>query len=153
MNRDQIIEKLQHYFKIYELVDSRTYDTYGDDAWQFFETNILHVMLIIREGINKPIIVNTWITGGIYDERGLRTNLCEIVVDKTNDNKLYLSGHVLGVAIDFKVKGISSDDVRQWIVDNQDLFPCKVRLENNVTWVHIDTKYLKRNPKIYLFDV
>ena len=153
MNRNEIISDLEQYFHKFELVDVPTFNKYGARSWQFFDTNILHVLLIIRQGIGKPIIVNDWKDGGIYEERGLRTNIGQICKNKTQLGKLYLSGHVLGKAFDFKVKGMDSSDVRKWIFDNKDLMPCKVRLENNVSWVHIDTKYLRGNPKIYIFDV
>ena len=44
-------------------------------------------------------------------------NLCSIVQAKTRKEILYLSGHVLGKAFDFKVKGMDSEDVRKWIID------------------------------------
>ena len=160
MTRVEIIDGLVNYFGIYELVDEQTYNRFGEEAWQFFDTDTLHVLLIIREGIDKPIDINNWKWGGVYDERGLRTNVCDIVSRKTRANKLYLSGHVLGKAIDFKVKGMKSEDVRHWIQDNEDLFPCKIRLEhiktktgNPISWVHYDTKHISDKPKIYWFNV
>jgi len=160
MNRDQITEQLSQYFAVHELVDELTYNKYGNESWQFFDKDFLHVLLIIREGIGKPIEINDWKWGGYNSQRGLRTNLCGITQQKTRNDKLYLSGHMLGKAADLKIKGMNADDARQWIIDNQDLFPCKVRLEHKIkstgktiTWVHIDTKYLKRNHQVYLFEV
>lgn len=160
MNRQIIEQRLRQYFQFHELVDKQTYETFGDNSWQFFDTDTLHSLLILREGINLPFEVNDWYWGGRYDERGLRTNICDIVYKKTIKKRLYLSGHVLGKAFDFKVKGMNSDDVRQWAVDNGDLFPCKLRFENinsatgkTITWVHFDTKYIESKPKIYLFNI
>lgn len=160
MTRKQILRELSNYFRPFELVDELTYNKFGKSALQFFDTDTLHCLLILREGINKPFTVNTWYWGGRYDERGLRTNICDIVYKKTLKKKLYLSGHLLGKAFDFKVKGMTSDDVRQWAVDNSHLFPCKIRFENvntltgkPITWVHFDTKWIERNPKVYLFDI
>ena len=129
MNRDEIIGRLKRYFAIYELVDEPVFRKYRDTAWQFFDTETLHTLLVLREGINLPFTVNNWYWGGRYDERGLRVNTSPIFYNKTIKKKMYLSGHVLGKAIDFKVKGMHADDVRQWIVENQDLLPCKIRLE------------------------
>lgn len=158
MNRNEIISDLEQYFEKYELVDVLTYNKYGEKSWQFFDTNILYVLLLIRTGINRQITVNNWKWGGIYQERGLRTNLSKITRGKTKDNQLYLSAHIMAKAFDFKVKDMDSEDVRMWIVKNQSIFPCKIRLEHKkngipITWVHIDTKYLSSNPKVYLFDV
>lgn len=164
MDRDLIILELKKYFDVREFVDQRTHRKHGEDSWQFFCTELLHVILFARKGIDKPFTANNWHYAKqgavIYDERGLRTNICDIVKGKTDEGILYLSGHPLGMALDFKVKGIPSDDVRQWFVDNADALPCKIRLENKViftgktiTWVHIDVKHVKRNPKVYLFNI
>ena len=109
--------------------------------------------MIVREGLNKPITVNNWHIGGRFEQRGLRDNTQPIVKDKTIKGKLYLSAHVLGKAVDFDVKGMTAQKVRQWIVDNHELFPCKVRLEDGVNWVHLDVISEEKNPKVYLFKV
>ena len=158
MNRDQIILKLQNYFSIYELVGRRTYKKYGNDSWQFFETNALHCLLIIREGINDSCTINDWKWGGKFSHRGLRTNLQQLFSKYFGKSILYLSGHVLGCAFDLVFKNTSAIEVRKWIVENAHLFPCKIRLERNkngkpITWTHFDTKHLKRNPKVYQFDI
>jgi len=76
------------------------------------------------------------------------------------DSQLYLSAHLMGKGIDFGVAGMSADEVRTWIIENQDLFPCKIRLEHKVaktgktiTWVHLDVYYEEKNPHIYFFNV
>ena len=71
---------------------------------------------------------------------------------------MYLSGHVLGMALDFTVKGMTSIAVRQWIENNQEKFSCKLRLEDKfrgkpISWVHVDVKQIESNPKIYRFNV
>lgn len=160
MNRQEIEQRLRKYFHHHELVDRATYQRHGTDSWQFFDTDILLSLLILREGINLPFDVNNWYWGGIYDERGLRTNICDIVYKKTIKKRLYLSGHILGKAFDFKVKGMSSDKVRQWAVDHADLFPCNLQFENvnsatgkTISWVHMDSRYISSKPKIYLFNI
>jgi hypothetical protein len=158
MKRTEIINKLKQYFKPYELVGKRTHEKLGGDSWQVFDTDTLHCLLIMREGINKPFTINTWFNGGQYDERGFRSNVQFIPKDKTLRNRLYLSGHVMGKAFDFKVSGMESEDVRNWIEANADLFPCKVRLEWRkggvpISWVHFDTKQIAGFPKVYKFNI
>lgn len=158
MSRGEIIEQVKVYFKIQELVSKEVYEKYGDASWFVLQTGALVCLLLIRVGIGKPITVNTWHKGGRYDERGYRDNLGPIVVGKTVSGELYVSGHVLGCAFDFKVKGWSACEVRTWIEENAEIFPCKIRLERQlngkpITWVHIDTKYYEDNPKVYLFDL
>lgn len=158
MERSELILEVKKYFQIQELVSEAVYKKHGEAAWFIFQTEILVCLLLIRVGIGKPITINTWHRGGRFDERGYRDNLSEIVTSKTDNDQLYISGHVLGIALDFTVKGMTANAVRSWIVENKDMFPCKVRLERkylgkSISWVHIDTKHYDNNPKIYLFDV
>jgi hypothetical protein len=45
-----------------------------------------------------------------------------------------------GTGIDFDVKGMCAEEVRQWIERNQILLPYAVRLEDAVSWVHLDLR-------------
>jgi len=158
MERAELIQEVKKYFKIQELVSEAVYRKHGEAAWFIFQTEILVCLLLIRVGIGKPVTINNWHVGGEFDERGYRDNLCDIVVSRTSREQLYISGHVLGIALDFDVKGMTASEVRNWIVENKHIFPCKVRLERKyrgkeISWVHIDTKYYDKNPKVYLFDV
>ena len=158
MTRIDIIDQLKKYFRIEELVSREVHHKYGNDAWALFRTETLHCLLIMRKGIGKPFTVNTWLWDGVYDERGFRENTCDICKRRTSRGLLYTSGHVLGCAFDFTVEDMSPDLVRDWIEENAELFPCKVRLEDlkdnePITWVHFDTKFYDRHPKVYRFNV
>jgi len=149
------MKTIKDYFCIEELVDKTVYDKYGERSWRFLDTTILESLLIVREGLGKSITVNNWKWGGKFSQRGLRHNMSSLVKNKT---RLYLSAHIFGKAFDFDVKGVSSVDVRKWIVENADLFPCKIRLERNmngkpISWIHLDTIAEDKNPKVYQFDV
>ena len=155
MKREQIINQLRQYFEVYELVDKIVFDVHGHNSWKFFSTDLLHCLLIIRKELGKPITINNWYWGGSLSQRGLRHNLSNMVLKKT---RLYLSAHMMGKAIDFDVRGMTAGEVRKWINDNPDKFPCKIRLENRmkgepISWVHLDIIDEKTNPKVYLFDV
>lgn len=158
MTRYEIIKRLKLYFEIYELVGKWTYRIHGERAWKFFSTDALHALLITREGIDKGFTINTWYWGGRFSQRGLRTNLQNIFRQMFLSFKLYLSGHVLGEAFDFDVKGMTSVEVRKWIVENKHLYPMQIRLERNkngkpISWTHLDTIEEEKNPHVYLFDV
>ncbi len=148
MTRERIIEKVQKYFTIDELVGSRTAARYKERAWRFLDTDLLHAILIVRENLDRSMTVNY----GSSEQRGLRTNIQSIVKDKTERNKLYISAHILGKAVDFDIKGMTAQQVRDWIIDSESLFPFKIRLEDGVTWVHLDVISEDHNPKIYLFN-
>ena len=69
-----------------------------------------------------------------------------------------MSPHIFGKSFDFDVKDMTAVEVREWIVDNADKFPCKIRLERNmggkpISWVHMDTMSDHTKPMVYQFDV
>jgi hypothetical protein len=124
-------------FKIYELVDRETYETFGLHAWRFIDKDLINVLDFIRNSLDRKITINNWYWSGEFEQRGLRTNVSEIVKDKTMKDELYLSAHVLGKAADFDVEGMSAEEVRKWLSENK--LPVNVRVENSVNWVHLDT--------------
>ena len=129
------------YFKIQELVSKKVYDNYGEQAWMFIDTKLIKVLDLLREHFNKPITINNWMWGGTLEQRGLRTNLDELVKKKTEKGTLYISQHILGKAADFNVKGLSSEEVYKEILKNRGKFYLISRIENidsTPTWVHID---------------
>lgn len=153
MTRQEIIQeiKAKNYFSIKELVCKHVYNKFGEKAWQFLDTELLHTLLIIRKTINKPITVNNWSTGGTFSQRGCRCNICQIPKDKTVANALYMSAHINGAGVDFDVKGMTAQAVRNWIIANQALLPYPIRLEDKVTWVHLDIYDLLNGQKVNLF--
>lgn len=144
MSENEILTGIKTYFKITEFVGTATFKKYGDRSWRFLDFRLLETLLIIRETLNRPIRINH----GTSEQRGLRTNIQPMVKGKLG---LYLSAHILGKAIDFDVKGMEAQEVRDWIVANESIFPYKIRLEDGVSWVHLDVIYESHNPKVYLF--
>jgi hypothetical protein len=136
MNRQEIIYGLKEYFTIGELVCLDTNRIHGEKSWKFFRTEFLETLLVLRRDIFKvPMACNY----GDFTQRGLRCNLCQIVKDKTKENKSYLSAHVLGCGGDFTVQGMTAEEARIKIMENIDLLPYPIRLEQGVSWLHIDT--------------
>lgn len=145
MTRKEIIDKLKPYFDIRELVCNHVYERFKDRAWMFLSTELLHTLLVLRtEIINLPMIVNT----STMKQRGLRCNMCPLVQSK---KYAYLSPHVLGKGIDFTCTGKTAEEIRLLIRDNADKLPYKIRLEKNVSWVHIDCYDQGFNNKITEF--
>lgn len=146
MTRDEIIAEVSKYFGIKELVCDHTYKKWGDQSWQFLDTDFLHALLVIRRDILRvPMTCNY--KG--YMQRGLRCNCCQLVASKKAN---YLSAHVLGKAGDFTCSGMTAAQARQIIRANADRLPCNIRLEDGVTWLHMDVlpQYGIRD-KVYLF--
>lgn len=158
MTDEQIYKGIQKYFDIRELVDQATYNKWRQKSWQFLCPRMLHTLLILREGIGKPITINNWQWNGNFDERGLRTNTNTILHNATIEDRLYLSAHIMGKAVDLDVKEMKAEEVRNWILDNEDLFPYKIRLEHKkngrpINWTHIDCFWYWDNPPVYLFNI
>lgn len=152
MAHEEVVKNLKEYFVIEELVDRTVFNKYGERAWRFFDRRLLDNLLWIRTNINKSMTINNWLWGGSFDERGLRTNISDLVKRKT---RLYLSAHLRGGAVDFDVKGMTAQEVRDWLVANADGLPHKIRVEETlngkkISWVHIDVDDESKNPKVYL---
>ena len=129
---------IQDYFGIKELVCKHVYDKWGEKAWRFLDDRLLANLLFIRKGIGRPIVVNNWAKGGEYSQRGLRCNCCALCIEKTDLRKVYLTQHVFGKAVDFNVVGMDAESVRRWIKENAEELPYPCRLEEEVSWVHMD---------------
>jgi hypothetical protein len=135
MKRNEIITELKKYFGIKELVCNHTLAAFGEKSWQFLNTELLETLLVLRRDIFK---VATNVNYGSMTQRGLRCNLCQLVKEKSSKNQIYLSSHCVGGGLDIDFKGFTAEQSREIIRKNADKLPYPVRLEKDVTWVHID---------------
>lgn len=151
-----IYSEIENFFKVQEVVSKKVYSKYGKKAWMFIDNNALLMLLELRKHFNRPIMINNWHYGGILNERGLRTNVDPILYKKTKEQKMYISGHVLGKAFDITVKGLTSEEVVKEIIKNKDKFKFITRIENpksTPTWVHFDLIGTRINNEIYIFKI
>lgn len=145
MKRSEVISELKGYFKTSDLVCPHTFKRFGESSWNFFDTDTLATVLILRTKIlNVPMICNDM----MHTQRGNRCNLCAMVKAKTSN---YLSAHILFRAFDFALKDMTAETARKLISANANLLPCNVRLESNVTWLHIDTNAHDKSNKVTIF--
>lgn len=134
MTRQEILAAIRPYFDAEELVCDHTFKKWGEQSWNFLDTDFLHALLVVRRDIlKKPM----WCNGNAKKQRGLRCNRCQMVRDKSS---VYLSAHTLGKAGDFTVTGMTAEQARQKIKENAHLLPCPVRLERGVSWLHMDVR-------------
>ena len=146
------MSKLTDYFRPEELVCPHVYERFGERSLDFLDSRLKETLLVIREKLNRPMYINNWVWGGDKTQRGLRCNVCRIVREQSNLEKPYLSAHLLGKGIDFNVKGMTAQEVRDWLKTNQILLPYPIRVESDVTWVHIDVlEYGQSGNKITYF--
>lgn len=134
MTRIEVIERLQGYFDLSELVCEHTLKRWGKQAWQFFDTATLNTLLVLRSEILRvPMTINN----GESTQRGLRCNLCSIV--KSKGNKQYLSAHLMGKGFDVVSSEMTAQEMRDKIFENADKLPVPIRIEDGVSWLHFDT--------------
>lgn len=134
--------KCEH-FKIWELVPEELMTMPEEYLWQLFDENLLIAIDRLRDVLCKPITINNWKSGGQFKWRGIRTNSCKIGATR--------SPHKIGKAFDFDVKGMKAQEVRDYIVSHQKMFPEITRMEKDVNWVHVDCMPHKYKG-LYLFN-
>ena len=140
------------YFSVKELVCKHVYERYGEKAAMFLDDKLIETLNVIREQILcSPMTVNNWHAGGDFTQRGLRCNICELVKNKTDAGRLYLSAHMLGKAVDCNADGMTAQEARRLIIEKQELLPYPIRLEDGVSWLHIDLYDNGKKEKVYLF--
>lgn len=147
MTRQEIITELKNYFSIEELVCPHCFKKFGDKSWRFLDTELLHTILIVRRDILK---VQMMCNSGDYTQRGLRCNLCYESRSRTLKGEMYLSAHCNGAGADFVFKAITAEKARSLIKEQQNLLPYNIRLEKNVSWLHIDC--FDTGQKVYEFN-
>lgn len=140
------------FFSVKELVCKHVYERYGENAAMFLDDKLIETLNVIREQILcAPMTVNNWHAGGNFTQRGLRCNICELVKSKTDAGRLYLSAHMLGKAVDCNVEGMTAEKARRLIIEKQESLPYPIRLEDGVSWLHIDVYNNGKGEKVYLF--
>lgn len=141
------------YFQLYELMPPElyTYDMMVSEEArerafaQYFDEKLLITIDIIRgEIIKAPLICNTWFQDGNRKNCGLRSEGCTVGALK--------SQHKLGKAVDLVSNKYTAEEMRQMIKENEHLLPYPIRIEEGVSWLHVDVKDMDyKGKKIYWF--
>jgi len=145
-----MIQKLNN-FTLDELVCPHVYEKYGAFAYNFFDPRLLITVETLRDRINKAVFINNWQEHGPFSQRGLRCPECQIPKDYAAKGILYMSAHPLGKGFDFDVEGLLAGEVREWIKVHANWWPYPIRLEDGVTWIHLDL-YNDTENKVILFN-
>lgn len=135
------------YFKLYELLPR---ELYVDEVsgWDKFDPKLLETLDVIREILGVSLICNNWKHGGSRNYCGARIPKC----------KEYSYGSYHTVRSDRKVMAadlistkMSATDMRAKIIANASKLPHNIRIENGVSWLHVDVAE-KKGCKVYLFN-
>ncbi len=120
-------------FIIEELVPKGLHQKYGEKCWEFLDPNLLEMIDVIKERFPKGTCsINTWKWNGNRHWSGIRTS----------DSKYYSQGsmHTWGKAVDMIFSAYRSDEVREDILKNPNIYKHIKGLELGISWVHIDTR-------------
>ena len=104
-------------------------------AWGLLDSRMLFTIDAIRKYFGKPVYVNSWDSGGELSLRGLRPFNTKVGAE--------FSTHKYGIGIDFTVKGIDSQEIRNHIKANYlnlSIYKYITCIEDfkGMNWVHID---------------
>jgi len=145
------------HFNIRELVPRHIYNLRGEEAWGLLDYTALKTLEWLRENLGA-CTVNNWNSGGRKEQSGLRT--FEYYIRDKNMTKpqameaigLSNSQHKYGRAFDCTFSNCNAEQVRHWIKEHwcESGFDWAITLEENVSWVHFDTRNQPEN-KVYLF--
>lgn len=125
-------------FDIRELVPPSIHAKYGDKSIWFLDTDAIKFLHFSRKRYGKPHFVNTWHTGGQFENRGFRL--------PGSTTGALLSQHKFGRAFDWNVAGMTPDEIRADILANQEEWMANglTTIEDGKyapTWVHGDSRW------------
>lgn len=140
--------KVNKYFDIKELVSSRVYNKYGDNAVELLNSKALKMLENVREILDVPLICNNWAAGGNRNYCGYREPECTIGAKG--------SFHRKALAFDLISKYMTAAEMRDKLEQNQDklIYPIRVEKWDNkgeINWLHIDISPNTHGKKLYFF--
>lgn len=136
--------KKSKHFKLTELLPKEVYidENHGCDL---MDDSIIDVIDWLKGlvGNSVRLIINNWNIGGARNNCGYRTADCTVGAPN--------SRHKKGLAVDIISPDMTAEELRDLVELNKDTLPWPVRIEKNVTWLHIDTDNTT-DEKIYYFN-
>jgi len=130
------------YFKVQEFVSKKFYADRGDKAIYHIDSRAIKFIEELRGVLGKSITINDWSWGGKFQHRGYRTT-------DSSDYSPH-SQHSDGRALDFDVKGMTANEVREFLIANvnNSIMKDVSFIESDCNWVHIDFRYSEFNDLI-----
>lgn len=139
--------KVSQNFELEEFVSRQTFELWKEKSIWFLDYRIISLAEFMLKTFKNEMIINDWHTGGKEENRGFRIPS----ITKTE----VISQHNFGRAIDFTIKDINPEEVREYIRMN---FP-HLRLiygiaaiETNINWVHVDCRNNNNSIKLIEFS-
>lgn len=124
--------KVSKNFYLQEFVPLSMYEEEGERAIGAIDERIIISAQTLRDELGSPLSINTWHSGGERYESGLR------VEGMTHYSRL--SQHTYGRAVDIVSNKYLAQELREHILRNPRKYPYITRLEDKVSWLHMDLK-------------
>jgi len=114
--------------------------------YMYISTALVEYAEKVRVHFGVSMTINNWNSGGSYTLRGWRPRNTSVGAKN--------SMHKVGCAIDYDIKGLTAERVREMIKSDQKLFYSYGlrRVENGVSWVHNDIKPTEAKDVILFFN-
>lgn len=142
--------KLTTHFYLDEFWDKLTYITYDKETlMQKLNMEFIEDLEKLRNDLDVPVTINNWWNRGIYQWRGARNENSSVFSEHSMHTCRVSHVQEVLQAVDFSCP-IVSMDVRKYIIQNHLNYPSFKRMEDGVSWVHVDTKECGHEG-IYLF--
>jgi hypothetical protein len=135
----QKLDLIHGYFLVQELVSERVYILCGDMSIALIPLEELITVVTLRKELDRAMYINTWCFPKMkrFDGRGYR--------DLLEETGSLGSQHRIAKGWDYDVVGMTAQEVRDFIIENQNKFPHIRRLEDGVSWTHHDSKCTNKN--------
>jgi hypothetical protein len=135
-------EKRCKWFKLYELLPPEIYKD-EEHGWNLIDDRLKDTIDFLRELFNTPLIINNWKLNGSRKFSGFRPKTCTIGAK--------CSAHKQGMAADIISPKIAAFAMRKTIHLHKTSLPHPVRLEADVSWLHVDVRNDGSKDKIIEF--
>jgi hypothetical protein len=132
------------HFEAQEFVPPEIFNRFGADSLWFMDCRMTWTADAAREYFGVPITINDWLWGGRFKYRGYRPPQCTEGAEN--------SQHRLAQALDFDVKGISAEEVRQEIKTHpsEPAFRFVTTVEDSVNWNHWDCRARRESQVVFI---
>jgi len=132
--------KVSKNFFLDEVIHPNIYNRFKGMSTKYINKELIILLQLIRDNYGEPIYINTWATGGVLINSGLRDYKTPL------GGKLNRSRHYYGLCLDLHTKDIKA--LQKHIYENRDKY---FRLGLTViedfkytpTWCHISVEWTK----------
>ncbi len=131
--------KYSKYFEIHELVPPAIFNRFGEASRWFLDPRSGPLLDRIRELVNRPITINDWKEGGVFDERGFRMPNSRTGGELSQHKRG--AGYDLEIELDEKIPSYESfrDLIRENFEELSKLGLSTIE-KDTPTWLHVDMR-------------